>query len=113
MSAADLAVSQSDDISNIKSTSFLPLAWMDAMLRETPVLTNKISGVDELIKNDFNGMVFKDKLSLKKLLLSLNQNKLNNLKKNSQKTIQNRFNISLICESYYSYWKSILDKKKY
>ena len=112
LSAADLAVSQSDDTGNIKSTSFLPLAWMDAMLRETPVLTNKISGVDELIKNDFNGMVFKDKLSLKKLLLSLNQNKLNNLKKNSQKTIQNRFNISLICESYYSYWKSILDKKK-
>jgi hypothetical protein len=107
LSASNLAIGEND---TIKSSSLLPLAWMDAMLRETPIFTNKVPGIEELVTHKFNGMIFKDKKDLKKILTNIDTDKIKYLKKNTKKKIINRFNINSICKSYYKYWESILDK---
>jgi len=110
LSAADFAIGENFEEDQAETTSLLPLAWMDAMLRETPILTNKVSGIEELVKDKFNGMIFKDNNDLKKLLNRNNINSFKNLKNNSKKTIQKKFNVNKISDKYYKFWKAIIDK---
>lgn len=106
LSAADLAICEYD---NNKSTSLLPLACMEAMLRNTPILTNNVPGINELVLDKFNGLIFKDKKDLKKILINIKANRIKILKNNSKKIIENKFNINLICETYYKHWNHIIN----
>ena len=115
LTSADLAIADVGSQKGILSSSLLPLAWMESMLRRTPVFTNDAPGVEELILNNHNGLIYKDDDDL---IQKLNMVVLGreagidivDMGKNGRRNILERFNTKIITEEYKKIWKIILGK---
>jgi len=107
LSAADVSIAHTDEQKNIISSSLLPLTWMESMLRETPVFTNKAPGIEDLIIDNHTGVAYKTDDDLISGLLA---NNINNMKINARKLILDKFTLSKISSMYSNIWKNILTR---
>lgn len=75
----------------------IPNVLLEAMLNKIPVISTRLSGIPEVIKDGFNGLLVDSKCSsdfAQKISILLKDNKLyNKLAENGRKTIEQKFNI--------------------
>ena len=111
LSAADISISHTRKPKDIISSSLLPLAWMESMLRETPVFTNEAPGVEDLIINNYTGIIYKTGDDLVSKLLDSDMKKnIKNMKINARNLILDKFNFDKISSLYSSNWKHFSDR---
>ena len=111
LSAADIVISHTREQKNIIASSFLPLTWMESMLRETPVFTNEAPGVRDLIIDNYTGVIYKtDDDLVSKLLESDVKKNIKNMKINARNLILDKFNLDKISGLYSDIWKNFSDR---
>ena len=113
LSAADIAIGHNDvqEKNKITSTSLLPLTWMESMLRETPVYTNEVPGIRDLIIDNYTGVIYKTDDDLLTNLLKSNVKKnIENMKINAKNLILDKFNLDKISGLYSDVWKNFLTR---
>ena len=90
-----------------------PNALIEAMSFGCICLASNVGGVSNIIKNNNNGFMFDIKnnnfFKIYKKILKLKSSEINNIKKNTVKTISNNFANK---KYYLSFYKKILDNKK-
>lgn len=79
------------------------LVAVEAMRNLKPVIASNVGALPELIKNNINGYVFdiKDDKILKKILLSINKNDLQNLGKQARQIYLKKFTDSIFVKNIY------------
>ena len=111
LSAADISISHTREKKDIISSTLLPLTWMESMLRETPVFTNEAPGVEDLIIDNYTGVIYKtDDDLVSKLLDSDVKKNIKNMKINARNLILDKFNLDKISSLYSSNWKHFSDR---
>jgi glycosyltransferase involved in cell wall biosynthesis len=107
LSAADISISHTREKKDIISSTLLPLTWMESMLRETPVFTNEAPGVEDLIIDNYTGVIYKtDDDLVSKLLDSDVKKNIKNMKINARNLILEKFNLDKISSLYSDIWKN-------
>lgn len=88
----------------------LPIVILEAMASGLPVITNEIGAVGEIIENNLDGMICKDKNDYKKKLefSMLNLEKRLKLGRNARKKIKSKFDWRNFVERYILLYKVIL-----
>lgn len=78
------------------------LVAVEAMRNLKPVIASNVGALPELIKNNINGYIFdiKDDKILKKILLSINKNDLQNLGKQARQIYLKKFTDSIFVKKY-------------
>ncbi len=110
LSVADIAIASNTSNVGMGSSSLLPLAWMESMLRETPIFTNSAPGIEELVINGCNGIIYKNEEDLSAQLLKFIGKDIEHMKKNAKESICEKFNIKVISRKYSNYWSVILQR---
>lgn len=79
------------------------LVAVEAMRNLKPVIASNVGALPELIKNNINGYIFdiKDDKILKKILLSINKNDLQNLGKQARQIYLKKFTDSIFVKNIY------------
>ena len=84
-------------------------ALLEAMSNSCVVLVRKIKGVNEIITDNKNGIIFKDQKGLVNKLKIYNQKrKLVSLSKNALKTIQEHYSIDFVAKKYIKLYKKLI-----
>lgn len=90
----------------------LPVSILEAMASKLPIIASNISGANDLITTEENGILFEsenyEKLAEKFLYLYHNQNIRELLANNAYNFVQD-FNISVMCKKYYNVYKKHLE----
>ena len=105
---ADVAIAEVGSKVGVESTSLLPLAWMESMVRQTPVLTNEGPGVDELLVDSLNGGTYKDDLELIEKISEMSQDNGLSMKVSARSSILEKFTINKIATEYFKIWGKLL-----
>ena len=112
LTAADVMYSPLGNF-DLNRASLLPLTWMEAMLRRTPVITLNAPGVNDLINDNENGFLYRSRDELPAILNRLIDNdapeQLGNL---ARQTILDRFDISFLAQKYADIWCELISKSK-
>lgn len=87
-----------------------PISLLEAMAAKVPIIASNISGSNDLIKTEENGLLFKSEdhyaLADKILYLYHNKNKMIDLAENAYTFVQG-FDISVMCQRYCELYKNI------
>lgn len=105
LESSDFAISIEDYNS---STSLLPMTMMDAMLRKTPVITNFIPGIEDLIEQKKNGLIFLNENNFLESLKDIEKNNVKNLQDQAKMKIIKYNDIKLISDKYHTSWLNLL-----
>lgn len=91
----------------------MPISILEAMAANVPVIASNISGSNDIIINEKNGLLFESEnyieLAEKIIELFNNQAKLNLLAKNAYNYVQ-KFDISNMCKNYCELYKKLLNE---
>ncbi|OGI18016.1 MAG: hypothetical protein A2255_00520 [Candidatus Melainabacteria bacterium RIFOXYA2_FULL_32_9] len=91
----------------------LPLVLLEAMASGLPAIASNISGSNDIINPEENGLLFESEnhtdLANKILELYNNQNKMHYLAQNAHKHAQ-QFDISIMCKNYYALYRKLVKK---
>jgi glycosyltransferase involved in cell wall biosynthesis len=91
------------------STSLLPLAWMEAMVRGTPVITESCYGVEDLIENRRSGFTYRNENQLQEIFAELSCRKfLNEVQAGAEDMVKREFHIGDVVNTYEKVWSSLL-----
>ena len=89
----------------------LPVSVMQALLFGKPVVARKIRGNEDLIKNNFNGILFndiaKDKIYIKIKKLILNKNFYIKMSKNAKRSIDKTYHHDFINRKFYRFINNV------
>jgi glycosyltransferase involved in cell wall biosynthesis len=89
---------------SLPSMENCPFSSLDALSYGIPVITTKVGGVKEIIKDGYNGFFVKRSVkSVKKVitkLMSVNDVQFDMLSENARKTIVNQFNLDDVIRKY-------------
>ncbi|GAV19888.1 hypothetical protein MMIC_P0846 [Mariprofundus micogutta] len=95
-------------VSEAMSTSLLPLTWIEAMLKKTPIITSRYPGVDDLIQDRENGFIYN---ALEDLPVTLDvirkKSAIERIRSRARETILSNFDLELIAKRYADIWKNI------
>ena len=81
------------------------------MLRETPVYTNEVPGIRDLIIDNYTGVIYKTDDDLLTNLLESNVKKnIESMKINAKNLILDKFNLDKISGLYSDVWKNFLTR---
>jgi len=88
----------------------IPVVLMESMALGTPVVSTYVSGIPELIKNEFNGFLVEQKNSVKlaeviDVMLNMADTEKQELIVNARKTIEDDFNINVEANKLLDYIK--------
>jgi glycosyltransferase involved in cell wall biosynthesis len=103
LAAADIAFA---DQPSSPSTSLPPLAWLEAMVRSTPVITRNVPGMEETVKNNVTGFIYEEVTELKEILAKVAGDRifLEQLQKQSCSYVTQKHNIESIAIQYADIW---------
>lgn len=77
------------------------LSVVEAMTRHIPVIVNDIPALREIVKNNFNGLVFQNDLEKKIISLVQNASLYNKLQDRAYLTVSENYNINKTVKSYF------------
>ncbi len=90
----------------------LPIAILEAMYAETPVLASSVGAVGEVVKNDYNGKIVDpddhEQVADKLVELMANRQKLKQYGKNSHYFVVKNFNINRAVDNYQTLFRKII-----
>jgi len=90
----------------------MPLVIIEAMSCGLPIISTKISGVEDLVKNNFNGILVepKDYLAMADAILHLlnDKNKIKSMGQNSRKRAEEEFSWQIIARKIKEVYEQIL-----
>ena len=109
------AYDQVDVIINPRIKSYLtdtvtPLKPLEAMAYKKLVLVSNVGGMKELVKNEFNGIVFNSDSykEIKNVIIDvINRNDLDKIIENGYKFIKEEKSWKIIAKKYYSIYKNL------
>lgn len=78
------------------------LSVVEAMARHIPVIVSDIPALREIVKNNFNGLVFQNDLEKKIISLVQNVSLYNKLQDRAYLTVSDNYNISKTVKSYFN-----------
>lgn len=90
---------------NLKSTLAPPLSWLEALNWGLPLITNKRKGIDNIVKNRYNGLVFNKEKSTDQVLAFINS-KNGTVIKNCHTVIEKNYNLTKIAKDYEKLWSA-------
>jgi glycosyltransferase involved in cell wall biosynthesis len=89
----------------------LPIVLLEAMAARLPVIASNISGSNELIKDEKNGLLFESEnyLELAKKIFYLynHREEMERMEQNAYEYVQS-FDISIMCEKYWDLYKRLI-----
>ncbi|RYA23176.1 hypothetical protein CRU96_09355 [Malaciobacter halophilus] len=93
----------------------LPNVLKEAMLRKCICVTTYTTGIEELVENNNNGFIFETKEEAITFLngTDIDDNFLNDIAKNGQKTIVEKFNVDKTMQKYLAIWQEIIKEQNY
>lgn len=107
LAAADLVVSPSESEA-ATSTSLLPLAWIEALSRGTPVLTVGHPGAADLVNEGVNGFLAKNDDEIFDKLGSLSdRSTLFKMRPACRRVIETKFSMEVISREYGHIWQKL------
>ncbi|RZB31514.1 MAG: hypothetical protein SRB2_04483 [Desulfobacteraceae bacterium Eth-SRB2] len=109
LETADIFYSPVGNLSSIVSP---PLTWIEAMARGTPVLTNNVKGVDEIVIERQTGFVAETIKDIEPTIIRvINDNNLAKISENARRWVAKKFNIETAAEMYVDLWREGVRRK--
>lgn len=81
------------------------IVLIEAMSRGVPVIVSNLNVFNELVVNNYNGLVFKDNLSENILSLLNNKEKYDEIRKHGIASIKDKYNINIVLKEYLAIYK--------
>lgn len=92
-------------VGNLNSIISPPLTWIEAMSYGTPIMTNHIKGVDEIVIDKQTGFVAETIDDLKSTIMrAVNDDNLSRISENARRWITQNYNIEAAAEEYLALW---------
>lgn len=106
LAAADLAFAHQS--SNIVSTTLPPLAWVEAMIRGTPIIAKRTVGAEETVIKDLTGLLYDELYEIDDWLYEIlsNRQKLIKMKHETFLFVNKKYNIINIAKQYLDIWSN-------
>ena len=94
-------------ITNRNRTVAPPLTWIEAMMFSVPIVTTPVDGVDEIVRDNVNGIVGSDISNISKKIINTlkNNEKMKLFSEKAKERVTNEYNIKNIAKEYIQLWK--------